>query len=248
MPPLPERKPASEFRVAALGAVQVRYELKRSERRRRVGLLVDDRGLVVMAPLRCSDNRIDKVLQEGSNWIRKKLAHWQASAPPARHWRSGALVDFFGEQLTLDILSGTGRTHAQLLEGKRLEMRLADASNEDAVKHALVQWYKRHAQAHLPARVEHFARALNLRKLPRFFLSGASTRWGSCNADREIRLNWRLMQASTAVIDYVAAHEVAHIIELNHSPRFWEVVERLCPGHAGARAELDTMTRHYMNW
>lgn len=234
--------------MVLLGDTQVHYELKRSERRRRVGLLVDDRGLVVMAPQRSSDQHIDKVIQEGASWIHRKLAHWRASAPPARHWCSGGRVDFFGEQLVLEVITVTQRPHVQLLDGGKLEVRIADPADDAAVRQSLVQWYKRHAQAHLPGRVEHYARQLNLRKLPRTFISGASTRWGSCTVDRKIRLNWRLMQASTSIIDYVAAHEVAHIIEMNHSARFWQVVERLCPDHAGARAELDAMTRHYMSW
>lgn len=237
-----------ERRVVTLGHAQVTYELKRSERRRRVGLLVDDRGLVVMAPERSSDRHIDKVLQQSAGWIQRKLAHWQASAPPARLWRSGERVDFLGEQLLLEVLRGSGRPLALLQDGGRLQLQVTDPDDGDGVRQTLVHWYKRHAQSLLPTRVEHYARQLKLRKLPRFVLSGASTRWGSCNAEREIRLNWRLMQAPAGVIDYVAAHEVAHILEMNHSPRFWQIVERLCPDHAGARAELDAMTRHYMNW
>lgn len=253
MPPQPaaepeQRAPASERRVITLGQAQVSYELKRSERRRRVGLLVDDRGLIVMAPGRSSDRHIDKVLQQSAGWIQKKLAHWQASAPPARQWRSGERVDFLGGQLLLDVLPGAGRPLALLQDGGCLQIQVPDPADGAAVRQALVHWYKRHALSHLPARVEHYARELRLRKLPRFVLSGAATRWGSCNASREIRLNWRLMQAPAGVIDYVAAHEVAHILEMNHSPRFWQIVERLCPDHAGPRAELDAMTRHYMNW
>ena len=86
---------------------------------------MDDRGLVVMAPYRCSDTRIDKMLQDGAGWIRKKLAHWQASAPPTRHWHSGALVDYLGQQLTLEILPGPQRAQVQLMDGGRLELRLA---------------------------------------------------------------------------------------------------------------------------
>jgi predicted metal-dependent hydrolase len=64
------------------------------------------------------------------------------------------------------------------------------------------------------------------------------TRWGSCSRISGIRLNWRLIHCPPAVVDYVVAHEVAHLVEMNHGPRFWAVVERLCPDHAAARAEL----------
>ena len=65
---------------------------------------------------------------------------------------------------------------------------------------------------------------------------------GSCNQRGEIRLNWRLVQLPEALADYVVAHEVAHLIELNHSARFWSVVERLLPGHASRRRALEDWT------
>jgi len=73
-------------------------------------------------------------------------------------------------------------------------------------------------------------------------LSNARSEWGSCNASRVIRLNWRLVQLPPALAEYVVAHEVAHIVELNHSARFWALVERLLPGHETLRRQLDDWT------
>ena len=73
-------------------------------------------------------------------------------------------------------------------------------------------------------------------------LSNARSEWGSCNARGEIRLNWRLVQLPPALAEYVVAHEVAHLVELNHSPRFWAIVETLMPGHAALRRELEDWT------
>ena len=73
-------------------------------------------------------------------------------------------------------------------------------------------------------------------------LSNARSEWGSCNARGEIRLNWRLVQLPPALAEYVVAHEVAHLVELNHSPRFWAIVESLMPGHAALRRELEDWT------
>ncbi|MFN0318109.1 MAG: M48 family metallopeptidase [Burkholderiales bacterium] len=240
-------KPLSESRVARLGGQEIPYLLKRSTQRRRVGLQVDDRGLVVQAPWRSTDRHIERVLQDGASWIQKKLASWRANAPPARSWQSGDLVDYLGQQLTLDIKEEQERAQVLLMDNHRLEVRLPGPAQPSDVKIALAKWYKRHAQGHFPQRLDYYAAQLNLRKMPRLFVSSATTRWGSCNAQREIRLSWRLMQAAPPVIDYVVAHEVAHIIEMNHSPKFWSVVEKLCPGYAGARAELNALTRHYMS-
>ena len=113
------------------------------------------------------------------------------------------------------------------------------------VREAVVQWYRRHANSHFSERVQHFCAKLDLPS-PRVLLSSARTRWGSCNATREIRLNWRLLQAASHVIDYVVAHEVAHLQVLSHSVRFWRLVQRLYPDYEAAKAELNAMSRHYM--
>ena len=69
---------------------------------------------------------------------------------------------------------------------------------------------------------------------------------GQLHVKREVRLNWRLIQALQPTIDYVVAHELAHLVEMNHSPRFWNLVAAVCPHHKEARAELDHMGRYYM--
>ena len=77
---------------------------------------------------------------------------------------------------------------------------------------------------------------------PTLKLSNARSEWGSCNQHGVIRLNWRLVQLPPRLAYYVVAHEVAHLVELNHSPRFWDLVETLFPGHAEARRMLDDWT------
>jgi predicted metal-dependent hydrolase len=88
--------------------------------------------------------------------------------------------------------------------------------------------------------------ARNARKLgrapSRFALSDAQTQWGSCTRSGHVRLNWRLVQAPLALIDYVAAHELAHLVHLDHSPRFWAQVAALCPDALARRAELRRMS------
>ena len=108
-----------------------------------------------------------------------------------------------------------------------------------------MQWYRRHAAVHFAQRVQYFSTRLAV-AAPRVRLSNARTRWGSCNAAGEVRLNWRLMQAAGPVIDYVAAHEVAHLKVPSHSTRFWRTVERLYPDYEAAKAELAAMSQHLM--
>lgn len=110
---------------------------------------------------------------------------------------------------------------------------------------AVLDWYRRHAWMNFEARLAFYAQQLRL-AAPRFFLSGARSRWGSCNASGRIGLNWRLIQAPQFVIDYVVVHELAYLREMNHSRRFWSIVAEAFPRHAEARAHLDERGRWYL--
>ena len=95
----------------------------------------------------------------------------------------------------------------------------------------------RQAQAHFTARLNHFAPLLGV-QWRSLRLSSAQTRWGTAKSDGSIRLNWRLLHHRPAVIDYVVAHELAHLRVMNHSPDFWRTVATVVPNHAALRRTL----------
>jgi hypothetical protein len=235
----------AEPRTVRLGERDLPYLLKRSAKRRRAVLMVDERGLVVHVPWRASERHIGEVIAEAQSWILRKLAEWERKKPRQRSWACGERIDFLGRQLSLQLVSREGRAIAQLKDGHALELSLAPPHTPERVREAVVGWYRRHAGSHFAERVQHFCGKLEV-PAPRVLLSSARTRWGSCNADGEIRLNWRLMQAGGHVIDYVVAHEVAHLKIMSHSTRFWRTVQRLYPDYEAARAELSAMSQHFM--
>jgi predicted metal-dependent hydrolase len=102
-------------------------------------------------------------------------------------------------------------------------------------------WLYKQATFLLAWRLQRIARRAG-RQPKRFALSNAQTQWGSCTRRGHVRLNWRLVQAPLAVIDYVAAHELAHLVHLDHSPRFWAQVAEWCPDSLARRAELRKMS------
>jgi len=232
---MPTRELVSrDLRRLALGAVEVDYVLLRRRGRRGVGLKVDGEGLTVSAPVSVPVARIEEYLRECERWIVKKLAQWGARRPPPVSWADGAALPYLGGTLVLRTQLAP-RAHVELADG---ELRVATReAGDDAVKRAVVGWYRRTALALLAERAFMFARAGGL-PMPRVFLSSAATRWGSCNSRREIRLAWRLLKAPPAIIDYVVCHELAHLRHMNHSPAFWAEVERLCPEHRRLRREL----------
>lgn len=239
-----EPRLVSEPRTVRLGERSIDFLLKRSPLRKRAVLTVDEQGLTVSVPWRTSDRYIARFLQDSAAWVLRKLAEWESRRPQARQWRHGELIDYLGRQLRLEIAADRIAL-SQLRDRDVLALSLPDPDNEDQVRAALIKWYRRHAQTHFRSRVEHYSVRLGIEP-PRVFISNAQTRWGSCNANREVRLNWRLIQASPQIIDYVVAHELAHLKEMNHSARFWRVVERMCPDYVAARSELNAMGQHFM--
>ncbi|MBK8016549.1 MAG: M48 family metallopeptidase [Betaproteobacteria bacterium] len=230
-----------------LNGVQVCFVLRRSRRIRRITLLVDESGLIVRAPWTASSAAIENAIAATSRWILRKLDEWrQKPAIRSRKWCSGETVDYLGLPVTLTVVEDRLLPLTELGEDRILRVGTPPGGGAKFVRSAVVAWYRRHARRHFPGRVAHFAGALDV-ALPTILVSDASSRWGSCNSKREVRLNWRLMQAAPRLVDYVVAHEVAHLLHLNHSARFWRAVERILPDHESARSELNAVSRHYMS-
>jgi predicted metal-dependent hydrolase len=219
-----DRRTAKSALLIRLGGREVEYRFVR-RRRRTLGLTVDADGLRVSAPLRAPWRDIEGFVREKERWILAKLDEW-AAAPRPRVLRgaSGERFPLFGETVELEIAAGPVRRDG----GKVITPRLD----------ALIKWLKAAALEALRPRVAHFA-ALVGRPAPRIALSNARTQWGVCTEDGAIRLSWRLVHIEPALADYVVAHEAAHLVELNHSRRYWQLVARLYPGWREARERLE---------
>ena len=179
-----------------------------------------------------------------ARWILVKLDGVPVRSRQTRSWKKGDTIDYLGDDLKLE-LAATPQP-CWISGGRVLDVAWPRPRNRRAVRAAVIKWYRRHAERHFPDRVDHFAARLGVER-PKILLSSALTRWGSCNVKREVRLNFRLMQAPRHLIDYVIAHELAHLLHLNHSRRFWHAVGRIFPDHEAARSELSAVSRHYMS-
>ncbi len=228
----------------ALGGTDVDYVLLRRRGRRGIGLKVDSGGLTVSAPVTAPLAKIEAFLRESERWVMRKITEWGARRVPQADWRDGALLPYFGGALTLRVSTGS-KVHAEAFAGElRVTVR---EPGEDAVRRAVIAWYKRTALAHLAQRAFAIARQGGLAP-PRVFLSSAQSRWGSCNSKREVRLTWRLVKAAPELIDYVVAHELAHLRHMNHSSAFWAEVGRLCPDHRRLREALESSDHLYRSF
>jgi hypothetical protein len=232
---------ASEERRINLNGKDVQYVLMRC-RRKTIGMRINSAGLTVRIPIRESLSWVESVLQKRAEWIVNKLEEWKDKAPRGPVWEEGAVFPLLGEPWRL-VAGPNGSPRMVRLpdksagESSQLRLALASTLSPGQIEDAVMGWYRSQALECFSARIAHYAPQLGV-SVRELKLSSARTLWGSCTAQGVVRLNWRLIQKPLHLIDYVVAHELAHLVELNHSPAFWRTVERIYPNYAVARKEL----------
>ena len=240
------RHPQAE-REIQLGEHCVGYALRRV-RRSSIGFVVSAEGLQVNAPRWVSLQNIDSAVQAKAAWIVRKLQEQRDRArrvEAARiEWRDGTSLPFLGETviIVLDprVAGAVLDAGAQALPGVPrlvLHVGLPQKAAPEQIRDSVQSWLQRQALRIFTDRCRHFADTLGVR-MTRLSLSSAQTRWGSASADGSIRLNWRLVHFGLQVIDYVVAHELAHLREMNHSAAFWDVVRSVVPDYQKLRNTL----------
>lgn len=232
---MPASPPEAERRLV-VGGRDIAYRLRRSARRT-IGLSIDQRGLRVGAPQRAALRDIEALIRAHADWVLAKLDAWRERPPAPRL----ALVDgsplvLFGTSCCLRL--SNGRAGWRLAAGE-LQLSLPTGADPAAL---LERALREHARAVLGARLAHHAARFGV-ATPPLRLSSARTRWGSCSARGSINLNWRLVWLPLPVVDYVVCHELAHLREMNHGPRFWSLVGQLCPDWQAQRDALRRLGR-----
>ncbi|NGZ86657.1 M48 family metallopeptidase [Duganella aceris] len=225
-------------RQLMVGEFILEYELRRSTRRS-IGFMIDDDGLRVTAPKRISIAEIDNAIRTKQHWILSKLKERRERRAarlekPPIEWIDGAQLPYLGADITLRLLVG-GRNRSSYNPATReLSMVLVPGATETLLRERVKAWYQQEAKVLFEQRLDVYAERLGVR-YHSFGLSSAGTRWGSCTADRKIRLNWKLIHFSQPLIDYVIAHELSHILEMNHSAQFWNTVGSIYPEYEEAK-------------
>jgi len=151
-------------------------------------------------------------------------------------WQHGDQLLLLGNTITLVTKQDTRSRAVEYMPGF-LQLAMPNHNEPSAVEKKVLQWYKKQALTDFSRRLALFATKLGV-PTPELFLSNARSRWGSCNSRKEIRLNWRLLQAPPHIINYVVCHELAHLKEMNHSAKFWAVVGSIFPDYKTAEKEL----------
>lgn len=230
-----------QARTIEFGARVVPYTLKRAARRT-LGMTIDQRGLTVSIPLRVSIAETERFMRERGAWIIEKLDEWAARPLPSKFdVADGTQFPMLGQICRVHLSAGIPPRIDWMdgVNGREVHLRTRPSESPKAMLMRALQGY---ALRYFGGRIEEYGWMLQQFaphvKLPALYLTNARTRWGSCSERSGIRLNWRLIHLPNAQVDYVVAHELAHLIEMNHSRRFWEVVELMYPDHREAQAAL----------
>ena len=198
------------------------YRLERA-RRKSIGLIITTEGLLIRAPKWTPLYEIDAAITERNAWIVSALARQTARRSQLAAYRDGGHVLFRGNKLKVEVRQGLFDS-IDLTEKHCIVTTLDGTFNADAFDEEL----KRIARVELPEIARNMATDAGL-PLASVTLSSARTMWGSCTSTGRVRLNFRLLQLAPELMRHVVAHELAHLVEFNHSKRFWAIVEGLDP-------------------
>jgi predicted metal-dependent hydrolase len=224
------------------GTTQIPYLIRRSARRGTVSVAVEPSGRVVLtAPEATSVERLDRVVQQKARWIVERVRRGaRLVRPSAREFVSGQTVQYLGRSYRLRVVEAGAGVPARFDRGwlvVTVERGLAAGAQAGAVRAGLIAWYRPRAEAQLGERVTRWAERLQVR--PRDVLvRDPRQRWGSCDPSGIVRLSWRIIQAPPALVDYVVAHELVHLLHRGHTPRFWATLGRVLPEYEALRERL----------
>ena len=231
---------APGMRRIRLGHQDLDYVLLRSKRRS-IGFVIDDDGLRVTAPRWVALAEIEQALQAKQRWIFSKLVERRERSArrlqPQMQWRDGATLPYLGGELRLRLDAAQDNAIVHDAAARELKLGLPPEATPQQLKDRVQGWLQAQARQVFAERLPLYAAKLEV-SYRAFALSSATTQWGSCTADGRIRLNWRLIHFALPLIDYVIAHELSHLREMNHSPRFWATVQSVFPEFEAAKKAL----------
>lgn len=220
------------------------YTLQRSRRRRTVEIQVRPDGIRVLAPQQIAKHRIDRFVMQKADWIHQRQQALQQQLKQLEPYLetplvSGAMLRFLGQRYPLQILPAATRTRIVQDENGihiALSRRIRKAEPQ-ALREQLERWYRDQASQLFTSRTAYWAEISGLTPA-RVSVRSYRRKWGCCNSRGQISFNWLLILAPLWVIDYVIVHELCHLQEMNHSSRFWTLVEKTLPDYRSAQQWL----------
>ena len=215
--------------------MDIAYSVRRSSRRTKITITIErDRTVVVHAPNHASDEAIARIVEAKRYWIYEKTGRGRKYRdrphPPGKELVNGESALYLGRSYRIEIVDNE-------TEYIRFDQRFLVPASCACHKGVMREWYIARAKERILPRVVKQARELGV-TFGQARIVDSRYRWGSCTVRNNINVNWRLIKAPISVVDYVIAHELAHLLEPNHTPRFWNIVKTRVPTMDRARGWL----------
>ena len=222
---------------------RIYYTLHKTKRKT-IGIIVDKNGEVkVHAPFCVSEKQVCEAVKKKADWIIKKVNEVTERNlnVECRQFVSGEKFLYLGKEYTLEIVEkDLSKSEVLILEDTMavyISKGLYAESRKQAIKEALIKWYRQRFAEIVKERIEKYS--LQLKVAPcKVVIKDQKTRWGSCSKKGNINLNWRLVMAPIDIIDYVVVHELCHLKFMNHSKDFWNLVKSILPNYTEGREWL----------
>ena len=206
------------------------YEVKYSKRKTLNITVERDRKIVVRAPEYLSSAKIEDIVQSRSRWIQEKLNHTQKypAVPETKEFVSGETLMYLGKNYQLSVVDDA-------IEGVAFDQRFRiSRKNQTRANGLFKQWYLKQALEKIEPLAKDFAASLGV-TYNECKTSEMKYRWGSCTPNNNIIFNWRIIKAPLYVVSYLVAHELVHLLENNHTPRFWNILSIQVPSYQQAK-------------
>ena len=229
------------------GDTTIEYEIRRSRRRRKtVQITVDGGGVHVIAPMTTPDGELRAMVHKRAPWILTHAPGALLEAAPKR-FVSGETLPYLGRTVRMVVESGDVRSPEVRFDHWRFRVvaprSLHDGKRYQAIRRAIVTWYRTRAAERLAASVDRWWPRLGRGKKSRILIRDQRQRWGSCAADGTLRFNWRAMMLEPSLMEYIVVHEMAHLTHQNHSTDFWGLVSKTMPDMQRRRQRLREVGR-----
>jgi predicted metal-dependent hydrolase len=230
----------SERSEIQFGLTRIPFLIRRSPRRATVALTIDEGKLIVTAPAETAIDRLNAVVRHKAPWVVQRIRRArEAPAPPSeREFVTGETVLYLGRQYRLEVVDGEDEPRIKAgWYQVPVPRGLAEHQRRREVRRRLAGSIKGHADLYLPDRLAEVCRRLRVEQ-PSIIVREQRRRWGSCDVTGTLRINWRIVQAPIALIEYVLVHELAHMEHRSHGPAFWRAVELWMPDYEERRRRL----------
>ena len=217
--------------LSVLDQLEFPIEVIRTNRKKSASVQVVDCQVQVIIPQGLSDVRIEQIIREKTSWIRDKLRKQSLMRPKKpKEYVSGEAFAYLGKNYRLKLAQGSS-------EAVKLTLGKLVVGADTDIKRDLTSWYMQHAEKRLNEKVVRFAQVIGVEPNS-VKVKDYKSRWGSCSSFGDISFHWAIIMAPHYIVDYVVVHELCHMIHHNHSPAFWQQVEKVLPNYSECRCWL----------